>query len=212
MMEIGDLRRSSRACVVGTLLKEGSNMRPTIVVGVVFTIVTVVGFVVGCAKDEKPVGTGTETAHPERSEAPQWQQQPMYTSYGEPMKLNDDEAVPVGKVLANPAAYEGKYVRLVGNVNKVCTRKGCWLEMMDDTTGKPMFVKFTCPIEGRLIPMAAVGKPVVVEGTVMVKEISEEQARHYKEESGATPDEVAQVKGPQKQITLASPAARVARL
>ena len=178
-------------------------------------IAAAAAILVGCAgnKDDKPWGTGTETAHPERrSEAMEEPAQPLYTSYGEPLQLSDDQVVPVGKVLANPAAYEGKYVRLVGNVNKVCTRKGCWLEMMDDTTGKPMFVKFTCPVEGRLIPMAAVGKPVVVEGTVTVKEISEEQARHYKAESGATPEEVAAIKGPQKQITIESPAARVAGL
>jgi len=193
------------------LFTEGSNMRPTIIISL-FAVVTAAALVVGCTNEEKPAGTGTKTAHPERSEAQQTPAQPMYTSYGEPMKLSDDQAVPVGKVLANPAAYEGKYVRLVGNVNQVCSRKGCWLEMADETSGKPMFVKFTCPVEGRLIPMAAVGKPVVVEGTVTVKEITEDQARHYKEESGATPEEVAQVKGPQKQITLASPAARVAGL
>jgi hypothetical protein len=175
-------------------------------------IVAASALLAGCAKDDKPLGTGTETAHPERSQAPQTPAHPMYTSYGEPMKLEDDEAVPVGKVLANPAAYEGRYVRLVGNVNKVCTRKGCWLEMADENSGKPLFVKFTCPVEGRLIPMAAVGKPVVVEGTVMVKEISESEARHLKEESGAGAEEVARIKGPQKQITLASPAARVAGL
>jgi hypothetical protein len=128
------------------------------------------------------------------------------------MKLSDAQAVPVAKVLANPAAFEGKYVRLVGDVNKVCTRKGCWLEMADSRSHKPLFVKFTCPVEGRLIPMAAVGKPVVVEGTVMVKEISEADARHLKEESGAPAEEVAKITGPQKQITLAAPAARVAGL
>jgi hypothetical protein len=84
--------------------------------------------------------------------------------------------------------------------------------MADSRSKKPLFVKFTCPVEGRLIPMAAVGKPVVVEGTVMVKEISEADARHLKEESGATQEEVAKIKGPQKQITLAAPAARVAGL
>ena len=128
------------------------------------------------------------------------------------MKLADAQAVPVAKVLANPAAYEGKYVRIVGDVNKVCTRKGCWLEMADAQSNKPLFVKFTCPVDGRLIPMAAVGKPVVVEGTVMVKEISEADARHLKEESGAPQSEVEKIKGPQKQITLAAPAARVAGL
>jgi hypothetical protein len=86
------------------------------------------------------------------------------------------------------------------------------MEMSDPTTSQPMFVKFTCPVDGRLIPMNAIGKPVVAEGVVKVKEISQEDARHIKEESGATPEQVAQIKGPQKQITLVSPAAQVAGL
>ena len=61
-------------------------MRTTIVSLV--AIVAVSALLAGCAKDDKPLGTGTETAHPERSEAPQTPARPMYTSYGEPMKLN----------------------------------------------------------------------------------------------------------------------------
>lgn len=133
-----------------------------------------------------------------------------YVSYGEPMKLADKDAVPVATVLADPAKYEGKFVRLSGNVDKVCQAKGCWLEMADTHTKQAMFVKFTCPVEGRLIPLEAVGKPAVVEGYVQVKEISEDEARHLKEESGAPASEVAKIEGPQKQITLASPSARIA--
>jgi hypothetical protein len=194
----------------------------------------------GCnnKKDEPQLGTSTKRAkvsqnkqtkqskqarnaknkqqQPEYAQQSQQQRQPTaqqpkpYKAFGEQMRLTDADAVPVEDVLADPSVYQGRYVRLVGNVKKVCTRKGCWLEMADGSTRQPLFVKFTCPIDGRLIPMEAVGRPVTVEGTVMVKEISEEDARHLKEESGATPAEVAKIKGPQRQVTLESPGARVA--
>jgi hypothetical protein len=58
--------------------------------------------------------------------------------------------------------------------------------------------------------MDAIGKPAIVEGTLRVKEIPEEVARHYAEEKGATPEQVKKITGPQKQITVASPSAQVA--
>lgn len=132
--------------------------------------------------------------------------------FGEQMKLTDAQAIPVEQLLANPDAYAGKFVRVTGDVNKVCTRKGCWLEMESEKAEKPLFVKFTCPIEGRLIPMEAVGKKAVVEGTVKVEEFSEADAKHLKEESGASPEEVEKIKGPQKKLTLASPACQISGL
>ena len=131
-------------------------------------------------------------------------------SFGEPLKMKADEAVPVASVLNHVDHYQGKYVRVSGTVSKVCERKGCWLQMNDPAASdKTLFVKFTCPVDGRLIPAEALGKPVVVEGTLQVKEISEADARHIKEESGASKEEVERIKGPQKQITFASPGAQV---
>jgi hypothetical protein len=130
----------------------------------------------------------------------------VYASFGSPVKP-DGDTVPAAKLLANVPQYEGKSVRVSGTVSKVCERKGCWLEMTD--SGKPLFVKFTCPVDGRLIPMDAVGKPAIVEGQLAIKEISEEDARHLAEEGGKTPDEVAKIVGPQKQITMKSPGAIV---
>lgn len=172
---------------------------------------SIIGVIGGCASKEKPL-YGNSTEHAQAQPPRQSMPAAKYTSYGEPMKLSDSAAVPVSTVLANPATYEGKYVRLAGSVTKVCQSKGCWLEMADPTTRQTLFVKFTCPVEGRLIPMDAMNKPVVVEGYVKVTEISEQDARHLKEESGARPEDVAKIKGPQKQITLASPAAQVAGL
>lgn len=131
-------------------------------------------------------------------------------SFGEPMKLSDADAIPVGTVLANPAAYEGNFVRLVGTVDKVCERKGCWITMTDEKANAPLYVKFTCPVgDKRLIPMEARGLPVVVEGTFQKKQVTEDYARHMAEEGGATLAEIDAIKGPQTQFVLASPSARI---
>lgn len=134
-------------------------------------------------------------------------------NYGEPMKLTDKEAMPVRLLLADPGKFENQFVRVTGNVSEICEKKGCFLEMTDTVTARKLFVKFTCPIDGeRLIPMSAMGKPVTVEGTLKIATITEDQARHYAKDSGTKPEEIAKIVGPQKQITLSSPAASVAGL
>jgi len=125
----------------------------------------------------------------------------IYASYGEAVKP-DGQATPAATVLGDLPAYEGKPVRVAGTVSKVCERKGCWLEMTDG--GRELFVKFTCPIDGRLIPMEAIGKSAIVEGQLAIKEIPEADPRHLAEEGGKTPEQVAKIIGPQKQVTLKS--------
>jgi hypothetical protein len=135
-----------------------------------------------------------------------------YASFGTPMKLTDADIVPVQKLLAEPASYDGKYVRVSGTVNNVCPKKGCWLTLHDEKTNQNLFVKFPDPEQGRLIPMDAVGKPAIVEGTVKVKEISEAMARHYKQDAGASQEEIEKITGPQKQISITNGSAKVAGL
>jgi hypothetical protein len=131
-------------------------------------------------------------------------------SYGAPMKLAASDTVSVQTLLADPANYDGKYVRVAGTVDKVCPKKGCWLQLHDTKTNESLFVKFPDPAEGRLIPLDAVGKPVVVEGTVKVKEISEALARHYKQDAGAPQAEIEKILGPQKQISITNGSAQIA--
>ena len=130
-----------------------------------------------------------------------------YASFGEAPKGGDVPVVAVEKLLAKVGEYDGKYLRVTGKVADVCAKKGCWLKLGD---GEALFVKFTCPVGERLIPAEAVGKVAEVEGTVKVTQISEAKARHYKEDAGASPEEIAKIVGPQKQIVVASPSARVA--
>jgi hypothetical protein len=134
-------------------------------------------------------------------------------NYGEPLKLTEAETIDVEKLLADPASFEGKTVRVRGKVSGVCAAKGCWLEMSTPAekpgTKNAAMVKFTCPIEGRLIPMDAIGQTATLEGKVKNQTISEETAKHYAEEAGATAEEIEKIKGPQKRLRLMSAAARV---
>jgi len=134
---------------------------------------------------------------------------PKYASFGAPTKLADAQAITVKQLTTNVEDYRGKFVRVTGTVDKVCTKKGCWLTLKQDGADQGLFVKFPDPAEGRLIPLDAVGKRAAVEGIVKVRDIPPEVAKHYAEESGATAEQLAKITGPQKQITLASPSAQV---
>ena len=134
-----------------------------------------------------------------------------WQSFGEPISV-DLPVAEVAAVLAQPEAYAGREVKLQGTVAEVCAKKGCWLRIADPSGGaETVFVKLTCPVEAdaRLIPADAAGKPVVVQGRVVVEEMTEEQARHYAQDAGKSAEEVAAITGPQKTIRIDSPSARV---
>jgi hypothetical protein len=133
-----------------------------------------------------------------------------WVAFGDPMKLKDADNIDAGTVLADAAKYDGKSIRLVGEVHSVCKKKGCWLRMNSGGTPLTVFVKFTCPIDGnRLIPLEAVGRPVKVEGTFAIVEIDEDEAKHQAEDAGATEAEVEAIKGPTKIIEMQGPSALV---
>jgi hypothetical protein len=132
---------------------------------------------------------------------------PKYKLYGEPLTLDESQTVAVEKVLAEPASYDGKTMRLAGKIHDVCARKGCWITMTDGS--ETLRIKFNCPIKGRLVPLEAKGHPAVVEGAVKLGEISEEVARHYKEDAGAPAEEIEKIKGPQKALQMQSKGALI---
>ncbi|MEM6553895.1 MAG: DUF4920 domain-containing protein [Planctomycetota bacterium] len=157
---------------------------------------------------------GLATVDMVSAEAPATQpasvQSEPYIDYGEPVAGRDDvDPGSVSDILDDPDAYLDQTVRLRGVVQKVCKKRGCWMQLGDPELGSGLFVKFTCPIEGRLIPMEAIGKTAEVFGELRVVEISEARARHYAEDDGKSPEEIAKIVGPQKMVTVASPSARV---
>lgn len=95
-------------------------------------------------------------------------------TFGKP--LSGLKAVALQDVLAKPEA--GKMVRLEGTIDKVCKNKGCWLELKQQAAS----VHVTFENYGFFVPKDSMGKPVVLEGRVVVKEPTKEDVAHLKAE------------------------------
>ena len=89
-----------------------------------------------------------------------------------PSKLED--------ILARPEA--GKEVRLEGTIDKVCQNKGCWLELKQGAQS----VHVTFAGYSFFVPKDSMGKAVVLEGRVVVKEPRAGEVAHEQAE-GAGP-------------------------
>lgn len=135
------------------------------------------------------------------------------THFGEPMKENWSLAKNAGELCAHPDKYEGKYVKVAGYVKDLCTHSGCWMELADDPDAAEdgILVVFTYDREkhGR-IPAEAKGHKATVEGKVVLATITEEQRREEAVHHGATPDEVAKIKGDKQMVKIECPAVKVA--
>lgn len=101
--------------------------------------------------------------------------------FGSELASSEIKVVPVPDLVRNLSEYEGKTVRVSGEVISTCAKKGCWMYV-----GKQpdqVFVRFKD--YAFFVPTAgAEGRPVVFEGVVTHKEMGVEEQRHYAEDAG----------------------------
>lgn len=102
------------------------------------------------------------------------------TVYGQLLQPGTS-VVRLSEIVADPASYDGQVVLTEGEVQRVCQKRGCWLELAD-SNGARAFV----PMAGHsfTVPMESVGEQAQVEGTVHVRERSEAERKHL-ESDGA---------------------------
>lgn len=139
------------------------------------------------------VARGQEQPRPARPQLP-----PLGApagSFGAAVTLT--EATPLERVVAEPAAFAGRPVRVDASIGDVCRKKGCWMVITDGE--REVRVRFKD--YGFFAPRDASGRRVIVQGEVKAEELSEQAARHYAEESG-DPARAAELHGPQQVVTL----------
>jgi hypothetical protein len=95
-------------------------------------------------------------------------------AFGKP--LEGLEPTSLAALLDKPR--DGARVRLEGTIEKVCERKGCWLALKQGE--RSIHVTF----EGYsfFVPKDAAGRPVALEGRVIVKQPTEAEAAHLESE------------------------------
>ncbi len=99
------------------------------------------------------------------------------TSYGAGVSL--EQASPISDVIARPAVYSGKTVKVKGLVVGVCTARGCWL----DLAGEKPYQKIRVKVEDGAIvfPASSRGREATVQGVVETMPMCPDEARRFRE-------------------------------
>ena len=87
--------------------------------------------------------------------------------------------------------------QLTGKIKSVCQVKGCWMKVTLDNT-EEVFVRFKD--YGFFVPTDSSDKEVTINGMVFTSEMSVEDQKHYAQDAGASPSEVAKISKPKRQL------------
>ena len=118
-------------------------------------------------------------------------------TYGVPVQPAG--ARPVGEVAALLGTQDSIPAKLVGTVTGVCQAKGCWMTMQT-AGGQPMRIRFKD--YGFFVPKDISGKTAVVQGYVLRATVPVAEQRHYAQDAGQSPQEIAAITQPLPQYSF----------
>ncbi len=94
--------------------------------------------------------------------------------------LNEDASpASLRSILDSPAQFVGSAVRVEAQISQVCQRKGCF---MIATSGEGA-IRISFKDYAFFVPTDTGGKTVTLTGTVIARELTEEQAAHLREDA-----------------------------
>lgn len=124
----------------------------------------------------------------------------VYTSFGEKITAqNSISAAEMEERYENLQIGDTLEVNFRTNVNAVCKNKGCWMQV-NLPEQEDVMVKFKD--YGFFVPKDIEEKEVILNGKAYVTEVSVEEQRHYAEDNGQTPEEVAAITKPKKTLSF----------
>ncbi len=98
--------------------------------------------------------------------------------------------------------------KLMAKVTNVCQAKGCWMRLQLDNDNEVM-VKFKD--YEFFVPKDITGKNVIINGKAFVQEVSVKEQRHYAQDAGKTPQEIASITEPKRAYSFLADGVLVAQ-
>ncbi len=120
-------------------------------------------------------------------------------SFGAP--TTPEGAIPYAELPAQMAGKDSLAIKVVGTVKEVCQKKGCWMTLVAEGTDLPE-MRVTFKDYGFFMPKDLAGKRVVVDGFAYISETSVEELRHFAEDAGKSPDEIAGITEPLRELAF----------
>lgn len=141
-----------------------------------------------CSKQE---ATTQETATPEKAVAEITPE--MVEFYGDSIAL--DGAQPIAELASRALSGEKPNGKVEGTIVASCQNKGCWMKVaLNDSS--TIMVKFKD--YGFFVPTEDLsGRKVIMDGFAFADTTSVEDLRHYAEDEGKKPEEVAKINAPE---------------
>jgi hypothetical protein len=118
-------------------------------------------------------------------------------SFGDGVKKGD--VLTTAQVDAKLGAETKKDMKITGVVTLVCQKKGCFMNL-SMPNGEQMFVNFKD--YAFFMPKDIAGKTVVLDGFAERKETSVEDLKHFAEDAKKSPEEIAKITQPKKEIVF----------
>lgn len=89
--------------------------------------------------------------------------------------------VPLSTLLSKPNEHAGKVVTTRGQVQKACSRKGCWMEIGNEAGG----CRVTFQDYGFFVPKDSAGATARVQGTLQTRTVDAADVRHLESEGAS---------------------------
>ncbi|CAN5537721.1 hypothetical protein BH10BAC5_BH10BAC5_05640 [soil metagenome] len=112
-------------------------------------------------------------------------------------QIKKDNTIEISEVAANPEKYKGQEITLKGTVGDVCQNAGCWMVLTDGKNDIRIFTNHDF-----FLPTNCFDKNVILSGKFDVADVSEEDARHYAEESDRARTKSIDIIGVQKWMVI----------
>jgi len=117
-------------------------------------------------------------------------------SFGE--SITADGAISLASLTQKmTAGTDSIATKVRGKVDAVCQAKGCWMNIVNDE-GDEIFVKFKD--YGFFMPLDCAGKEVIMDGYAFKETTSVDELRHYAEDNGDTPEQIAAITEPKEEL------------
>jgi len=97
------------------------------------------------------------------------------------------------------ASGDSVAVKVVGTVDAVCQKKGCWMNIVSDDADSPeMNVRFKD--YGFFVPKDIAGRQVIMEGYAFKEVTPVDELRHYAEDAGKSQEEIEAITEPKEEL------------
>lgn len=120
------------------------------------------------------------------------------TFHGKKIKTNK-KSIEATELAAKMDSKNEMPARVTGTVEDVCQAKGCWMKVKTENGGT---IRVTFKDYAFFVPKDIAGKKVTFEGNAVKKETSIAELKHYAQDAGKNPAEIAKITLPEYSITF----------